>query len=110
MTHLRPLGGEVAPEEALFEVADGGEEKEEEEGADQAADDGHDGCGGNHRFQDLQSEIDNLFFNLNIPQKLADLHRRKGEDGQHGGHQEARALVQRHGPPLSDWHFQIFTL
>ena len=57
MTHLRPLGGEAAPEEALFEVADGGEEKEEEEGADQAADDGHDGCGGNHRFQDLKSTI-----------------------------------------------------
>ena len=100
MTHLRPLGGEAAPEEALFEVADGGEEKEEEQGADEAADDGHDWCGGNHRFQDLQSEIDNLLYNLNIPQKLADLHRRKGENGQHGGHQEARALVQRHGPPL----------
>ena len=57
MTNLRPLGGEAAPEETLFEVADGGEEKEEEEGADQAADDGHDGCGGNQRFQDLQSTV-----------------------------------------------------
>ena len=78
---LRPLGGESGAEEALFEVADGREEEEEEEGADEAAHDRHDGRGGDRRLQDL--------------------HRRECQHGEHRGHQEARALVQRHRSPFT---------